>query len=74
MQYRYINDFYKIFNLTKRPNYAKDLENIDNILEGAEKLAALPLDERAAAADNLVVEDANGNSIKVDGAKSLATP
>jgi len=72
VQYRYINDFYKIFDIVKDPT-TQDLENIDNILEGAEKLAALPLDERAAAADNLVVEDANGNSIKVDGAKSLAT-
>ena len=70
VQYRYTNDFYKIFNIEKDPTTA-DLERIDSVLEGAEQLAALPQDERAAAADNLTVLDKDGNSIQVDGAEAL---
>lgn len=70
VQYRYTNDFYKIFNLEKDPTTA-DLERIDSVLEGAEQLAALPQEERAAAADNLTVLDKDGNSIQVDGAEAL---
>ena len=70
VQYRYTNDFYKIFNIEKDPTTA-DLERIDSVLEGAEQLAALPQEERAAAADNLTVLDKDGNSIQVDGAEAL---
>ena len=70
VQYRYTNDFYKIFNIEKDPTTA-DLERIDSVLEGAEQLAALPQDERATAADNLTVLDKDGNSIQVDGAEAL---
>ncbi len=70
VQYRYINDFYKIFNIVKDPTQ-EDLANIDNILEGAEQLAALPLEERANAANKLVVIDKDGNSVQVDGGKAL---
>tara|TARA_A100001388_G_scaffold248943_1_gene209317 strand:+ start:6084 stop:12788 length:6705 start_codon:yes stop_codon:yes gene_type:complete len=70
VQYRYTNDFYKIFNIEKDPTTA-DLERIDSVLEGAEQLAALPQDERAAAADTLTVLDKDGNSIQVDGAEAL---
>ena len=70
VQYRYINDFYKIFNIVKDPTQ-EDLANIDNILEGAEQLAALPLAERPNAANKLVVEDKDGNSVQVDGSKAL---
>ncbi len=70
VQYRYINDFYKIFNITKDPTQ-EDLANIDSILEGAEQLAALPLEERPNAANKLVVIDKDGNEVQVDGGKAL---
>lgn len=70
VQYRYTNDFYKIFNIEKDPTTA-DLERIDSVLEGAEQLAALPQEERATAANNLTVLDKDGNSIQVDGAEAL---